>query len=611
MTRLAFVFGCVALALLGGAAPARADLAAEIRSLSDEVVYAWRAQQGDGDWFPNPQPAEVAVGHTGFAPPELMFAMQAAGERLGDSDLIEGAERAWPFAVGIDHASTFDVFGAAYAYNRLRLSARTRDRVAAYLRGWGVPTVAQPTGCAMRPDCHHNLVLVDGLAVLSALATGLRSTVPGNRLTDAERWRQHAEHVFNVRVPQVIDHRLRARLGRRTIAGSLLSDPPRNQVAYHALSTLMVAEALKHLGPRAGLAAHQALRETLDALTVLVGPDGDLSYMGRGQGQVWVPAVTVAAMVDGAALTAPTDPGLAAGYLAVARRALWRLRALHLTPVGFRVVPGRRTTYKGMDPYVHTVAYNALALFALTVAGDTAATLPPLASADMPADHMLRVVDPSASSLAIAGTGRTWLAVHSRTSRARDLRYGFGLLALKHRRADGTWHDLLAPRPRAAGTAGPVLVSGGPPAEPRGRVTGHARTLTIAGHWRGRHRRTAVSYRPRRDGATIEIRRVRKRQRFGMLVFTPAGTGGAAANAVLANHAVWCFPGPIQVRRITGVYHSGPVENLDAFDVSMRARHRGRLRIAVTDATAATPAQCRARGQAARRMPPAAALTSR
>ena len=106
------------------------------------------------------------------------------------------------------------------------------------------------------------------------------------------------------------------------------------------------------------------LGETLEALSVLAAPDGAAEYLGRGEGNVWVPAATAAAMIEGAALY----PERAGRYLAVAEAAVARLRALHLTPDrGLLVVPGEREGSDGIDSYVHTVAYNGLALWALAV----------------------------------------------------------------------------------------------------------------------------------------------------------------------------------------------------------------------------------------------------
>jgi hypothetical protein len=300
-----------------------------------------------------------------------------------------------------------------------------------------------------------------------------------------------------------------------------------------------------------------------------VAPDGAADYLGRGQGNVWVPAVTVAAMVAGATLR----PERAARYLGVARVALERLRTLHLTgDRGLLVVPGARATYDGLDPYVHTVAYNGVALWALTVAAERAAGLGPLPA---PADGRGRYVDRGGSGLAVVGTGATWMAVRAlRRGGNSDLRSGFGLLALKVRDGLG-WRDLLAPRPRLKGrpfTPAPTL-GGRVPSGTDIRVRGA--TISIAGA-----RRTRFTFRARAGGADLEVAPVRRGERVRLEVYTPAGTGGRAGRTVVAAGATWRFPAPIAVR--VGGLHSGPVERLDALRIELRPRAAGRLRIRIS-----------------------------
>ena len=123
-----------------------------------------------------------------------------------------------------------------------------------------------------------------------------------------------------------------------------------------------------------------------------------------------------------------------------------RLRALHLNPVGgFLVVPGARLSTAGIDPYAHTVAYNGLAMFGLTVAADIARTLPPIPVGPMPAEGRLTVRDPAASALAVLSTGDTWMAVRRVSKESGDMRHDFGLHALQIRDAVG-WRELVAPR---------------------------------------------------------------------------------------------------------------------------------------------------------------------
>ena len=412
----------------------------------------------------------------------LIYALQ----RRGDTRSVTAAERAWPTAVSPARASAFDMIGAAYALRTLALGAATRERLAAYL-------AAYPGHVPAR---YSNLTLVEALAAIATSEAG----VPSPRLAQALR-------TVNVTVPRVVT------------AGGYLSDPRSFPLAYHALSTLMLAEAVTLLGPRASPAARRTLRATLDTLSVLVAPDGAADYLGRGQGNVWVPAVTVAAMLAGAALV----PARAARYLGVARVALARLRALHLTADrGLLVVPGARAGYDGIDPYVHTVAYNGLALWALAVAAERAAGLTARAG-PAPAERPLRFADRAGSGLAVVSTGGTWMAVRAlRRGGNSDLRSGFGLLALKVRDGLG-WRDLLAPRPRVKGapfTPAPALGRAAPAGTD---VDVRGATIRISGAFG--ERRARFAFRARAGGAELEVAPVRRGDRLRLEVYTPAGSG--------------------------------------------------------------------------------------
>lgn len=560
----------------------------EFADLADEVAARWVAHQRPDGGFPNPVAAEVAIGHGGFAPPPLLYAIQRSGERLGDAARVAAAERGWPGAVHPLNASPFDIVAAAHAYRHLDLSAGTRAVVATWLRGFAIPR--NGALCIRKPGCYTNLRLVDATAVLAAVRTGLRSEVPGTRLSTPVRSRRAAARLVNRRVPQIVDHGLVAAIDGRRLRGTVLSDPPSNPLAYHALSAFYLAEAVRDLGPRAAPAARRVLRESLDALSVLTSPDGDASWMGRGQQLAWVPALTAAAMVEGAALVADRQPARAGRYLAVARRAVLRLRERHLVETGFRMLPEPRTTTAGHDYYVHTVALNGLALHALSRAADVARRLPALPRRAVPAERRLAVADPRASGVAVSARRGTWLGVHAFTPKHKDLRYDAGLLALKARRPGGGWRDLLAPRPLTEGlphveSAGPMLMRRGVPGLPSGdaiRVT-RSGAVVVRGAFRTASERVlrdgvTFTYRPAPGGAMLGLDSVRKGDRYRLLLFTRAGTGSWTRRAVTAFGTRVRFPVAVRVRRVPG-YHSGPVENLDALSVRFRARRDGRLRV--------------------------------
>ena len=82
----------------------------------------------------------------------------------------------------------------------------------------------------------------------------------------------------------------------------------------------------------------------------------------------------------------------------------------------------------------------------------------------MPADRDGAFVDAAGAGFAAVRSGELWFAVNGRPLQP-DLRYDAGLVALKRREADGSWRDLIRPRPMTVGrppsSAGPVLVAGG------------------------------------------------------------------------------------------------------------------------------------------------------
>ena len=584
----------VALALTAALAPGRASaqpvtaasLHAEVAALLDGTAAQWAGMITPTGVFQNPFAADVAVGHHSFVPPMLAYAVQRAGERTGDTRLVAAAERTWPQAVDPSRASAFDMLGAASALRALTLSDARRSQLVQYTAAYGIPP--QGRRCLLRPRCWGNLKLVDALAILSITGAGVSSADPVARLGDPARARAAAVHIVNARIGQVADHGLRAVIGRKHVRGTVLSDPPADPLAYHALTAFMLREAVTQLGPAASRSARRVLRELTDALAVLLAPDGDASYLGRGQGQTWVPALAAGALAAAARDVAARQPVRAARYLVGAQRAVRRLAVLHASPQGFQVVPGAltRTTTAGIDGYAHTVAYNGLALFGLSQTLDALAAIPAAPLGRLPADGRLAVSDERASGLGIVSDGNVWLAVHKTPTDANDLRHDFGALALKRLTPAG-WIDLLAPRPRTRVTpdsSGPALMYLGQPLKPSGfAIHAYGRTIIVNGAYRANDRivrRAQFRWRLTPRGARLRVAGAHRGDRFRMLAFTPAGTGSATRKELVAAGARWRFDRPIRVRRLPG-YHSGPVELLDALEARFTAPRSGRFVVTI------------------------------
>jgi hypothetical protein len=584
------VSAVAALAVLCTPAVAGADTSADVRALIERAAHQWAAAQEADATFPNPVAAEVARGYRGFGPPMLLYGLYRTGQRYGSAQLAAQADRGWRVAVAPERANAFDMLAAAYTLRHVQLPSGTRAFLTDYISRYAGPA---PGACVASIRCYGNLKLVHAVAALAMTGTGVTATVPGKLLSNPAAARRIATIVVNRTVPTVM-RSLEALVGPARASGGLLSDPNDNPIAYHALSTFMLILAVEDLGAQASPSARLAVRHSLEALSVLMSPDGDISYLGRGQGQVWVPALAAGALLKGARALAATDPARAARYLAGAQQALRRLATIHQAPYGFLVVPGARTTVNGLDFYVNTLAYNGLTLFGLQIAADAAAGLPPLPAVTPPSHGPLRVNDKEGSGLGILATGRHWMAVNSRGRERRDLRYDFGLAGLQIRQADGSWRSLLAPRPLTGFpvglSAGPTLRRGGRvglPQSQRMRVTGTA--VRIGGGYkrnntfRWQRRRATMKYGLIPGGVRLTVGGLRRKETYTFLVFTPPRTGRLAnARTLHTAHGVWRFDRAVRVRRVNAPFHSGPVENLEGFSVRVPSRHRKRFALTIT-----------------------------
>lgn len=395
------------------------------------------------------------------------YALLRAGVRAHDSTLLRAGFRGVTTALTKPRADrgVFDLlsFSAAYRFARARLARdpefrRVRPSWERYLR-----TTAQPnmeglaSRCVLDPNCFHNHEAVEGAGDLELLATGLSSTVPGAKLADRRALRARALDFVGVVEPRFAGAQAFV-TGADAMSGlGLLSDSGTFPLAYHSLSTLMLARSIEILGRSAPRASLDALARTMGATAGFMGPDGSLAYMGRRQEQSWALAAAAAGGEIGARLLR-SRRGPASALHSVANRAFARLVRLHgVTPAGIRIVPrrGRRAHSKrGID--VSTIAFNGLTVYFLNLAADAAAASRSSSSAALTADRNGAFLDPAQAGLAAVRRGNVWYAVHRRRT-SLDARYDFGLLALKLRGRRGAWRDLLRPRPKGGQTAGPVI----------------------------------------------------------------------------------------------------------------------------------------------------------
>lgn len=462
-----------------------------------------------------------------------------------------------------------------------QLDATTRAALSAHLVAYVRPAVGPGAqACAANPDCYSNLKLVDAVGSLQLARTGLRSATAGSRLADPAATELLARRFMASRVPRAQRPELRLRAGALTVThAALLSDPARNPLAYHALSSAMLLRAVRMLGTRTPPVARLAAQRALWALVALADPQGDVTWMGRGQQNVWTYAASVYAAVAGAAEFGEQEPALAARLRRLADVALAELERRR-GEVGLALGPGPRRTLAGMDKSTDTIAANGLALIWLQLAAAEAeAAAGP--SAPIPA-HIPGAValDPIAAGVATVRAGRIWLAVHQAATHPRDARYDVGLLAALVR--DGAhWRPVVGQRPnthaaRRAPSSGPLLVTAGRILAPSGRLVVRRGAVTLRGAWRAGRRRLPARWRYEATSRGVRLRTpCPMHGRLRLIEWIPAVSPATLSNrGVRLPDRTITVSAPVRAARLAGLQASAAYERLAGVQLEIRCSGR-------------------------------------
>lgn len=565
---------------LAAAAPAAAPAHVHARdALAVAIANAWPAQQRPdgrfGDYLNGGQPMD----RSRYAEAMLGYALLETGVNSGRRDLIDAGLRALRWAVGRPYAdvpggpSVFENLAVASAYN---IAARHLADDAAF-------AAIRPAWEAwlrhVRPTHLHrprftNKHLVDAVVVLELCRSGLGGGVSGAVLADCGAARRQVDRLLDVTMPAA---------GRsRRIGGHpalLLSDPPHNPLAYHALTAGMLARAIE-LGAGGG-AARQTLARLINASWALAAPDGSLAYVGRSNEQAWALAFTAYAAQS--ADLAGTGRERAD---ALAARALGRLRTAYpIGSDGLRITPALGEDLlrgvRGVDRYAGAGVYNGLTLVALNWAFGR-----PLPSGGrLLADGDVgQVIGRGRDELAIVRSGRTWFAVKRRPAlgrRERDLRMDFGLIAFKRRIATG-WRDVSGPPPitnRPGETAGPLLIRRGRVGRPIGdRIVVRGDRVHVVGRFvtrAGRVLRTRVRFTFRPVGRSVRLRvSARRGDRIELSAFLRAGQARVRGRAATDGTLAVAASAGAKISTERG-YHSATAPNLVRARVQVRPRRAG------------------------------------
>jgi hypothetical protein len=364
--------------------------------------------------------------------------------------------------------------------------------------------------CYRDGRCFNNYDLVSSVLSLELARTGRRSSLRSARLHDVTL-RRHTLQWLRDRLPETTSATARLSqpgLGERSMAA--LSDPSTYPLAYHAFSVALLTRAATLAGRDAPAAVRRLLHDALWQLVAFAGPDGETSWMGRGQDQVWTLAAAAYAGMQGSILLDRADSALAARLRRLADVELEALRG-RLGDDGLRQTPLGRAGRAGIDHYASSVGNAAHALVWLELAREVAPAVTGARRA-LPAEtDGARASDPRSTGLMTLRSGAVWIGVHRRRSHRSDERYDFGLLRALVRRQDGTWSSLLPERPivrpgRATAPSGPMLQRGGRVSAPVATAGGVTTTsVRLSGAWRGAAgtARGAWSWTPTRGGVMM------------------------------------------------------------------------------------------------------------
>jgi hypothetical protein len=470
-----------------------------MRSLCRAMAAPWPGLQFANGTYPDYLHHDEAPASTRYGEAMLGYGLLMTGVRENDDALIDAGLRGvnWfvaQTALQRDHPSVFANAAVASAYNFARAHVTGRPLFDNARDDW--ETWLRRAKLLWLPDSAHyaNKYLVEVVAVLELLDTGLDSDVPGSVLAHDATAKQLAEDLINSKVPAMADAGAFAVGDKRAY---FLSDPEGgNPLAYQGLSFGLYGRAVQLLGDRASDAAKTTLRLVAQASWGLMGPDGDVAYHGRSQEQAWTLGLTA----NGAEAAIACADASAASYHPMAQRALVRLRdaygvgrkGLYLTP---SLREDMRDRLHGVDTYAGVVGYSGLTLVACNWATDLRddEAAPAGDGGEGAYDYEL---NPLKTGFAVVRRGDLWFAVRAAAKTAADdLRYDFGLVALKTSAAGRGWVDVVRPRPHTRtgpDSAGPVLRRSAGVGLPEGErldiaadgtvtVTGGFRT--VAGEW--------------------------------------------------------------------------------------------------------------------------------
>jgi hypothetical protein len=459
------------------------QMAAEANTLTLNTVTQWSQHQRTTGVF---IPRLGVGGYSGYGLVMLAQSMISQGVSTSNSTLISDGIVAESYEVEHPDNGGFELLALseAYSYDSEHLSADEAwlvlaPKMAVLLQS--KTEISANSACYHESKCYENLKLVSAIGELSLLETGLTSEVAGTLLSEPAKIDKWIMQLLNVTVPANTGADANGSASAFSFKDAgIISDPKRNPLAYESLSTDMIGHAIQMLGAKAPKSLISAFFRASKALVGLMAPNGDIAYIGRGQGQVWNVATTVDALATAAAYT--SDPQWKGRFLDASKRALARLESVYPdSGWGLALVPRQVSTQlddsSGIDGYANVIEYNGLALWALGHAAQTLASIPVTELLPISADMDGYFLDPSHTGFAAVRHENLWYAIHWGSTDG-DSRYDFGVDAVQKMQPDGSFKEVLPYRPMTTNertSAGPSLASGS------GELVAVGKSISVSG----------------------------------------------------------------------------------------------------------------------------------
>lgn len=441
--------------------------------------------------------------------------------------------------------------------------------------------------CLGDPTCWYNIKLVKALSEVELQRANI---IPG--AFTAPDGKNHATISANVSNLLAQAATNTSSLSTRQGAGfnfdnaGILSDPPKNPLAYNAFSSMLLGNIIESVGQdKAPTATKEAFSRTTKAMVGLMAPNGDVAYIGRGQGQVW----NVAAATDALAIAAheTPNPEWKGRYLNGVSRALTRLETVYAPgewgmPLVPRLAGSGPQNYEGLDSYANTVEYDGLALWALNNAKNVLGQTDSAPLEQIGADADGTFIDPTSTRFATVKKGDRWWAIHGSTTH-NDARYDFGIVAAQ-RKTQAGWQPAIPYRPRTEQktTGGPMIIDGKKTfvpvsrdisADAKGRVVVNGGWSERANGTPARDKNTRWVFDPIADGVALKFR-AKRAEKYQFRVWYEAGSTVKRTKNFLdvtepsGRHQRYSLNQPITVATDKETYDSAYDQNLNSSTIT-------------------------------------------